>query len=29
MWGEEGMASLWTAANIKIYAGNNSEDRFL
>ncbi len=23
------MASLWTAANIKIYAGNNSEDRFL
>lgn len=29
VWGEEGMRSLRTAANVKIYAGNNSEDRFL
>jgi hypothetical protein len=29
VWGDEGMQSLWTAANVKIYAGNNSEDRFL
>lgn len=29
VWGEEGVQSLWTAANVKIYAGNNSEDRFL
>jgi hypothetical protein len=29
VWGDDGMASLWTAANVKIYAGNNSEDRFL
>jgi len=29
VWGDEGMQSLWTAANIKIYAGNNSENTFL
>ena len=28
-WGREGMAKLWSAANIRIYAGGANEDQFL
>ena len=28
-WGREGMQTLWSAANVKIYGGGNSEPEFL
>jgi len=28
-WGREGMQTLWSAANVKVYGGGNSEPEFL
>jgi type IV secretory pathway TraG/TraD family ATPase VirD4 len=29
VWGKEGMSKLWSAANVRVYGGNVSDDNFL